>query len=233
MEVIDLFPRSILKGSLPISLKRRLCQLSDAVLAYPEGSPDASNKLAGQLTQQRQLDYQNPVVDELCQNHLLPSCDLWIRHVVDRQPLQARGPWVQGGYRLQMIDLWLNCQLEGDYNPMHTHGGSFSGVIFLKVPDQIKAESFDGQLCFHGPEEWHMQSFRTGMAHYVIPVPGDFYVFPSWQPHSVMPFRGKGKRLSIAFNVVASPGSSPSLAPFNPSANNISLSTKRKPSRGF
>ena len=75
-----------------------------------------------------------------------------------------------------MINLWLNCQTAGDYNPTHTHGGSFSGVIFLKVPPQINANSFDGQLCFHGPEDWHIQSFRTGMAHYVLPVPGEFYV---------------------------------------------------------
>jgi len=39
----------------------------------------------------------------------------------------------------------------------------------------------------------------------VLPVPGDFYVFPAWQPHSVPPFRGEGERWSIAFNVVAVP----------------------------
>jgi hypothetical protein len=44
------------------------------------------------------------------------------------------------------------------------------------------------------------------MAHYVLPIPGEFYVFPAWQPHSVMPFRGDGERWSLAFNVVAVPG---------------------------
>ena len=39
------------------------------------------------------------------------------------------------------------------------------------------AERFDGQLCFHGQEEWHIQSFRTGMAQHVLPVAGDFYIF--------------------------------------------------------
>ena len=78
-----------------------------------------------------------------------------------------------------MIDLWLNCQTAGDYNPTHTHGGSFSGVIFLKVPPQINANSFDGQLCF-SPEDWHIQSFRTGMAHYVLsPVSS---MFPACSP---------------------------------------------------
>ena len=138
-----------------------------------------------------------------------------------------------------MIDLWLNCQAAGDYNPTHTHGDSFSGVIFLKVPPQITANSFDGQLCFHGPEDWHIQSFRTGMAHYVLPVPGEFYVFPAWQPHSVMPFRGDWERWSLAFNVVAAPAVPPAAmqqhAPQQqPLGNvNVSLSSQRPTAKGF
>jgi hypothetical protein len=81
------------------------------------------------------------------------------------------------------------------------------------VPDQINAESFDGQLCLHGPEEWHIQSFRTGMAQFILPRPGDYYVFPAWQPHSVAPFRGEGDRWSIAFNVVAVPAAGRPAAP--------------------
>ena len=185
VDVLDLFPRSILKGQLPEPLLKQLIALGETVLANPASSPDASAKLAGQLSQQRELLPDQPGVQQLSSEHLLPACDRWIRHVMDRQPPQGRGPWVPGRYRLQMIDLWINCQRAGDYNPTHTHGGSFSGVIFLKVPPQITGDSFDGQLCFHGPEDWHLQSFRTGMAHYVLPVPGEFYVFPAWQPHSV------------------------------------------------
>ena len=158
--------------------------------------------------------------------------------MIDRQPPQGRGPWTPGRYGLQMIDLWLNAQRAGDYNPTHTHGGSFSGVLFLQVPPQISAERFDGQLCFHGPEEWHIQSFRTGMAHYVLPVPGDFYVFPAWQPHSVPPFRGEGERWSIAFNVVAVPQPPPRSVPAPMSVQgavqgNVSLSSTRPRPGGF
>ena len=110
-------------------------------------------------------------------------------------------------------------------------------MIFLKVPPQINANSFDGQLCFHGPEDWHIQSFRTGMAHYVLPVPGEFYVFPAWQPHSVMPFRGDGERWSLAFNVVAAPGVAPTAmqqhAPQQQPLGNVSLSSQRPTAKGF
>ena len=228
MEVVDLFPRSILKGELPTPLLKELLALARKVLKNPEANPDASLKLAGQLSQQRELKREQPGVQRLIDEHLLPGCERWIRHVIDRQPPQGRGPWGFGKYQLKLIDLWLNCQIAGDYNPTHTHGGSFSGVIFLKTPPQINANSFDGQLCFHGPEEWHLQSFRTGMAHYVLPIPGEFYIFPAWQPHSVMPFRGDGERWSLAFNATAIPG------PPRPQATgNVSLSNQRPMVQGF
>jgi hypothetical protein len=238
MEVVSLFPRYLLQGQLPPAQLADLLAMARAVLARPERSPDASVKLAGQLSQQRELGPDHPAAAELCRSVILPACERWIRHVIDQQPPQGRGPWTPGRYGLQMIDLWLNAQRAGDYNPTHTHGGSFSGVLFLQVPPQINAERFDGQLCFHGPEEWHIQSFRTGMAHYVLPVPGDFYVFPAWQPHSVPPFRGEGERWSIAFNVVAVPQPPPRPAASPVAAQgavqgNVSLSSTRPRPGGF
>jgi len=248
MEVVELFPRYLLKGQLPEALLSQLQAMAAEVLADPTAHPDAAPKLAGQLALQRELGPHQPAAAQLCSTVLLPACERWIRHVIDRQPPQGRGPWTPGRYGLQMIDLWLNVQRGGDYNPAHTHGGSFSGVLYLKVPPQIRPDSFDGQLCLHGPEEWHIQSFRTGMAHYVLPRAGDYYVFPAWQPHSVAPFRGEGERWSIAFNVAAVPaagrpaapapfqvsegrGAVPPLTP-QPSAN-VSLSNARPRPGGF
>ncbi|MFM7230032.1 MAG: putative 2OG-Fe(II) oxygenase [Cyanobacteriota bacterium] len=231
MELLSLFPRTILKGHLEPQLLQQLQSTARSVRAAPQTTADASGRLAGQLTLQRQLGAGFPGIDALCGGILLPACERWIRHVIDQQPPQGRGPWTPGRYGLQMIDIWLNVQQAGDYNPTHTHGGSFSGVIFLQVPPQIRADSFDGQLCFHGPEDWQIQSFRTGMAHYVLPVPGDYWVFPAWQPHSVTPFRGAGERWSLAFNVQAVPGP-PAAADPGPTRN-ISLSSSRPRPGGF
>ncbi len=233
MEVLSLFPRHVLKGRLSDTLLDDLRLLAREVAADPDASPDASSRLAGQLFQQRELRPDAPAVIRLCRDVLLPACEHWIRHVIDQEPPQGRGPWIPGHYSLRMIDLWLNVQRAGDYNPTHTHGGSFSGVLFLQVPPQISPERFDGQLCFHGPEAWQIQSFRTGMAHYVLPVPGEYYVFPAWQPHSVAPFRGEGERWSIAFNVIAVPRP-PAAPPGPPPAGaNVSLSRSRPRPGGF
>jgi hypothetical protein len=235
MEVVELFPRYVLRGELPPGLLADLQALAAEVLAHPEACPDAAPKLAGQLALQRELGPDRPAAAELCHSVILPACERWIRHVMDRQPPQGRGPWLPGRYGLQMIDLWLNVQRAGDYNPTHTHGGSFSGVLYLQVPPQIGAGSFDGQLCLHGPEEWHIQSFRTGMAQYLLPRPGDFYVFPAWQPHSVAPFRGEGERWSIAFNVLAVPAPAAPSRPVGaaPPVGNVSLSSSRPRPGGF
>ena len=137
MDVIDLFPRSIVQGEVELKLRNQLLLHCEEILHNPEGNPDASRRLAGQLNQQRELNPTQPAVRELCESVLLEGCERWIRHVIDQQPPQGRGPWVPGRYQLRLIDIWLNCQMEGNYNPMHTHGGSFSGVIFIgSVTDQ-------------------------------------------------------------------------------------------------
>ncbi len=226
-EMLALFPRYVLQGQLPDALLQRLLALAKAMVKQPERYGDAAPKLAGQLSLQREIGPSEPAAAELCERVLLPACDRWLRHVMDQQPPGTCGPWRVGGYRLQMYDLWLNVQRAGDYNPTHTHGASFSGVIYLQVPPQVHEGSADGQLCLHGPEEYHLQSFRLGMAHYVVPRPGRYVVFPAWQPHSVLPFRGEGERWSLAFNAVAIPHAAP--AP----ATNVSLSVSRPRPGGF
>jgi len=52
-----------------------LQDLAQSVLSQPEASPDASAKLAGQLSQQRELDRNHATVSELCRSALLPGCE--------------------------------------------------------------------------------------------------------------------------------------------------------------
>jgi len=89
-----LFPRSIFKGSLPGPLLNRLVCISADVLANPGAIPDSSAKLAGQLSWQRKLSPGHAAIQQLCAEHVLPACDRWIFHVMERQPPQGRGPWV-------------------------------------------------------------------------------------------------------------------------------------------
>jgi len=65
MEVLELFPRYVLKGNLAQTLLSSLQILAKEVLKAPERSPNASHKLAGQLALQLELGPQQPAVQEL------------------------------------------------------------------------------------------------------------------------------------------------------------------------
>jgi hypothetical protein len=98
MEVVDLFPRSILKGELPTPLLKELLAMGTQVLKNPEGNPDASLKLAGQLTQQRELKPGQPGVQSLIGGHLLP----WMRALDPpcHRPSATPRSWTMGCWEL-------------------------------------------------------------------------------------------------------------------------------------
>lgn len=105
---------------------------------------------------------------------------------------------------VEIHGVWGNISVAGDFNPIHHHTGSVSGVGYLKLPDNIEREWL---LEDHDPS--------SGMIHFwdgrpapgsndmyrVKPVVGDIYFFPAWLPHSVHPFRSKGERWSFSFNL--------------------------------
>ena len=86
MEVLELFPRYLLKGNLAKTLLSSLQILAKEVLKAPERSPNASHKLAGQLALQLELGPQQPAVQELLGHsdaisaafiqHLLSLCSI-------------------------------------------------------------------------------------------------------------------------------------------------------------
>ena len=100
--------------------------------------------------------------------------------------------------------VWVVSQYAGDFNPVHIHDASLSGVAFLKVPSGFEEEykkedhhATAGCLEFLGsiPNHFARHSYIAK------PEVGDFYLFPSWLAHQVYPFRCEGERRSMAFNV--------------------------------
>jgi hypothetical protein len=103
VELISLFPRTLLKGRLPDDLLQRLLEHGQALMRRPEASPDASAKLAGQLSQQRELRPDLPLTRELCESVLLPGTraalySIWF-------PLL----FVAGGIGM-LIGVWRRCK---------------------------------------------------------------------------------------------------------------------------
>jgi len=101
---------------------------------------------------------------------------------------------------------WINDYSAGDFVSWHTHHDtSISGVLFLKVPDDIYIGNGAGELVFlHGQvAQWTHNMER------IRPVVGDAYFFPCWLEHSVNPHFAKGLRRSMAINILWSTNYAP------------------------
>lgn len=104
-------------------------------------------------------------------------------------------------------DLWVNYMEAGDFNPVHTHGGDYSFVLFLDVPKQLKNEmkqfkgtsSPPGALLFEYGLQARPRWATTGTE--IIPEVGDFYMFPALLQHWVAPFKSKVTRISVSGNL--------------------------------
>lgn len=112
--------------------------------------------------------------------------------------------------KLLVRESWVVSQYAGDYNPVHAHESLLSGILYLKVPEQI-TQSFNkiknnGLPCVDGclhfiHDTFHRASLKNMGPRIILPEPGDLYLFPSYILHTVYPFKGGGERRCIAFNM--------------------------------
>ena len=108
---------------------------------------------------------------------------------------------------LEADDLWVNYMQAGDFNPMHTHGGDYSFVLFLDVPKQLKKEQENfkgtstppGSLMFEYTQQAKPRWATTGTN--ILPETGDLYMFPALLQHWVCPFKSKVTRISVSGNL--------------------------------
>ena len=102
------------------------------------------------------------------------------------------------------FSVWVVSQVAGDFNPVHIHDANLSGVAFLKIPPKFEEEYAKED---HHPTAGCLEFLGSMPNHFARhsyiakPEVGDFYLFPSWLTHQVDPFRSKGERRSLAFNV--------------------------------
>ena len=124
-------------------------------------------------------------------------------------------------------DGWVNSMEEGEYNPTHQHTNcDLSSIFYLDEYQGDKPRDFkrkdvnmDGNSDLGGVTEFLLGSTMNGvipkrtpigmtagtgfpqMTHFnVKPKKGDFMIFPNWLLHSVYPFIGKGRRITISVN---------------------------------
>jgi len=192
--------------------------LVDMVNAYIDGvrasAEDHSPSLVGQIRQNR-LSAQL----KLDLNDQVPA-------TLARLLGQIGGQYVsEQGYHGSVIAnrMWSIHSYEGDYNPLHDHGGNtplgLSSILYLKVPTVIAVKAAvphggapqlasasgncDGftQLVWGGTGMRDYSLLRPPTQQYIKPEVGKLLVFPNWLLHRVEPFFGEGERRTLSCNM--------------------------------
>jgi uncharacterized protein (TIGR02466 family) len=108
---------------------------------------------------------------------------------------------------LHAADLWVNFMKPGDFNPVHTHGGDITFVLYLDVPKELEKEQdeFVGNSSPPGYLEFQFTQLQkdrwfTNCVE-MKPETGMLVVFPAQLQHWVMPFKSNVTRISVSGNL--------------------------------
>lgn len=108
-------------------------------------------------------------------------------------------PGIDGEIRLRFHGgCWANLLRDGGYNTVHNHAAAvWSGCYYVCIGEPDPGPPHNGWIEFQDPRGANIHSHKEK----VQPQPGLLLIFPGWLNHYVNPFRGRGERISIAFNL--------------------------------
>lgn len=101
---------------------------------------------------------------------------------------------------------WINFQHAHEFNPVHSHSGIASVVLYIDVPEEI-AQEVDNYITTNmpcpGQIEFMYGSDVLGVSgtHKIIPKTGDILLFHAGLKHTVYPFTSNVERISMSFNI--------------------------------
>lgn len=171
------------------------CVLHDEILSQKQ---NYANRLAGNVHKEIIPLYANLKEEKLVLNEIINKSFEYLRFFY---------PKISEHRKTDLLEIrnhWVVSQKSGDFNPVHIHGGNISGVVYLKVPGNLKEELAKED---HYPRVGKIEFFDGRRVEFsrnsfcASPETGLTFVFPSWLPHVVYPFRSSGERRSLSFNI--------------------------------
>jgi len=129
MRFVDLKRAGFLFGQLPINLYKEVdIEVQELIDTNFNGAESFADKLAGAVEHEYLMwkshtsmeDFMNSVAAEYFKN------SLW---------------WDAIGKKLTLDRYWCNFQKKNEYNPIHTHSGHLSFVIWHRIPYDITEEA--------------------------------------------------------------------------------------------
>ena len=114
-----------------------------------------------------------------------------------------------------IISMWINYQRRNESNPIHSHGGDISFVIYVDIPQDISLEKnispkykhagdiiFDlTNPLFHVDDDEYRKALSPINQIIHEPKTGEMFIFPSTLRHYVLPFYSDVIRKSVSGNL--------------------------------
>ena len=149
---------------------------------------DYSNKLVGEVKQELALS--KSFVNKYLINFLKNNIKNFIKKSSNKKIKN-----------IKLKNFWIVRQFKNEYNPIHYHSGSISGVGYLKIPKNFmkskKKTKTNGTIDFiHGSRSLLNKSIFNHR-----PKVGDMIIFPNYLMHTAYPFNVEGERRSFSFNI--------------------------------
>jgi len=204
----------VMKGTLPKELLSNMIELTD-IITQDNEKQSKNDDLAGEIEEEWAID-----VPLLANVKFLPFVFQLIEEYIRLARIQSKPigtseectdeEFIKNESlfweKRKIKEVRFNNQKDNEYNPIHSHGGIFSGVLYLKIPNYLPARkdnNSDGAIGFIGSTSPN-DGLLTSSQFSILPKVGDIFIFPSTLRHLVYPFRtenGQEIRRSMSFNI--------------------------------
>ena len=127
---IDFPNYGVIQSVLPQSIVN---QLNDYIDIAKKKDETHNKKLAGNISLSLELFDTKNIIS--------PFVLLIMKEYEKIYPQPFRLLATDKNYNAQLQSLWVNFQYQNEFNPMHDHSGTYSFVIWLKIPTNFKEQS--------------------------------------------------------------------------------------------
>lgn len=129
-------------------------------------------------------------------SYLETSCKEYIANIIKQNGRSDLDP-----YEAVITSAWTIKQKSGDYQALHTHEAHISGNIYIDVPElDLESNASDANIEFRLPVIRNLATFTFIDQWRYKPQPMKMVIFPSYIPHTVYPWNGKGERTVLAWD---------------------------------
>jgi len=206
MEIIERNLPNIgaVEGKLPEEIIKNFWELIEEAKKKPD---DMKNELAGNIKSSIRLDASSDLLKNFMEDALPKFIDKYLNSfgLPEKRKSKEGDQW-------NIKSLWVNFQKKHEFNPPHDHDGSFSFVIWMKIPTSfeeqrklpIAVDSNSDRLISNFTFIYtdilgNIRNFSYNMEK---EAEGYLVMFPSRLLHQVFPFyKSTGERISISGNL--------------------------------